>query len=158
MVVVPAGEFLMGSADDDGDADERPRHEVTIGRSFAVGIAPVTRGEFASFIAATNLEIEGGAQVWTGQKWEFDSTKSWRDPGFAQKDEHPVVCVSWYDARAYVAWLGERTDKAYRLLSADSDEAGQAFRFEAGPPFRDEAGQGSDLKPATWRSCRGSVG
>jgi hypothetical protein len=41
-------------------------------------------------------------------------------------------------------------------LFEDSDEAGQAFQYESGHPFRDEAGHGSDLKPATWRSLRGS--
>jgi hypothetical protein len=42
--------------------------------------------------------------------------------------------------------------------TADSDEAGQAFQFEAGHPFRDEGGHGSDLKPVTWRCLRGSWG
>jgi hypothetical protein len=41
-------------------------------------------------------------------------------------------------------------------LDADTDEAGHAFQREAGHPFRDEAGHGSDLKPVTWRSLRGS--
>ena len=43
-----------------------------------------------------------------------------------------------------------------KTVIADSDEAGHAFQYEAGRPFRDEAGHGSDLKPATWRSLHGS--
>jgi formylglycine-generating enzyme required for sulfatase activity len=142
MIVVPAGKFLMGSADGEGGDDERPRHEVTIGRPFAVGIAPVTRGQFASFVEATNHEIDGGAHVWTGQKWELDSTKSWRDPGFRQTDEHPVVCVSWHDARAYSAWLSERTGKAYRLLSEAEWEyccrAGRTSAYSTGDTITPE--------------------
>ena len=50
MIVVPAGEFLMGSPDGEGDGDEHPQHKVTIAKPIAVGIAPVTRGEFATFV------------------------------------------------------------------------------------------------------------
>ncbi|HEX7768920.1 MAG TPA: SUMF1/EgtB/PvdO family nonheme iron enzyme, partial [Dokdonella sp.] len=42
----------------------------------------------------------------------------WRDPGFAQDDRHPVVCVSWDDANAYARWLGARTGIAWRLPNA----------------------------------------
>ena len=43
--------------------------------------------------------------------------KSWRAPGFAQDDRHPVVCVNWNDAKAYAEWLSSKTGKTYRLLS-----------------------------------------
>jgi len=106
MIVVPAGEFLMGLPEGEGGARERPPHKVTIKNRFAVGISPVTRGEFAAFISATQYKIERGEEA------------SWRDPGFKQKDDHPVVCVNWHDAQAYVAWMRERSGgKAYRLLS-----------------------------------------
>jgi formylglycine-generating enzyme required for sulfatase activity len=117
MIVVPAGEFLMGSPDGEGDDDEHPQHKVAIKSHFAVGISPVTRGEFAAFIDATNHKIEEGAYVWKGGKWENDPSGSWRNPGFAQEDDHPVVCVSWHDAQAYATWLRKRSGKTYRLLS-----------------------------------------
>jgi formylglycine-generating enzyme required for sulfatase activity len=105
MIEVPPGEFLMGSPGDEGYQYERPRHEVTIKNPFAVSISPVTRGEFAAFVRATKHKIKG-------------KKPSWRDPGFPQDDDHPVVCVSWHDAQAYVAWLRERSGgEAYRLLS-----------------------------------------
>src|SRR5260370_36049426 len=54
MIVVPAGTFLMGSTKSESDSDhERPQHRVSIARPFAVGIGPVTRGEFAAFVKAT---------------------------------------------------------------------------------------------------------
>jgi formylglycine-generating enzyme required for sulfatase activity len=118
MIVVPAGEFMMGSPEGDGDDDEHPQHKVTIKNAFAVGVTPVTRGEFAAFVSATSYKIEAGAWVWKDRDWKNDPSKSWRDPGFRQEDDHPVVCVSWHDAQAYVAWLRERSgNKAYRLLS-----------------------------------------
>jgi formylglycine-generating enzyme required for sulfatase activity len=116
MIVMPAGEFMMGSPE--GDGDERPRHKVTVKDAFAVGISPVTRGEFAAFIGATNHKIQLGAYVWSSREWKKDPSKSWCDPGFLQDDDHPVACVNWHDAQAYVAWLRERSGgKPYRLLS-----------------------------------------
>jgi formylglycine-generating enzyme required for sulfatase activity len=119
MIVVPAGTFLMGSRDGEGDDSERPQHQVIIKKPFLVSISPVTRGEFATFIGATNHQIKLGAYLWDdGRQREDDPSKSWRDPGFKQEDDHPVVCVNWHDAQAYVAWLRERSGgKAYRLLS-----------------------------------------
>src|SRR5262249_10455549 len=40
---------------------------------------------------------------------------SWRNPGFAQTDEHPVVNVSWNDAQAFCDWLSQKEGKKYRL-------------------------------------------
>jgi formylglycine-generating enzyme required for sulfatase activity len=115
MIVVPSGDFQMGSGE--GANDERPQRKVTIKNPFAVSISPVTRGEFAAFIGATNRKIEAGAYVWDGQNWKNDPSKSWRDPGFMQEDDHPVVCVNWHDAQAYVTWLREQSGRVYRLLS-----------------------------------------
>ncbi len=106
MIVVPPGEFMMGSPDGEGSQSERPQHKVTIGYAFAVSIAPVTLGEFAAFVPATNHGTGSDADA-----------ASWRDPGFRQDDDHPVVRVNWHDAQAYVAWLKERSGRSYRLLS-----------------------------------------
>jgi formylglycine-generating enzyme required for sulfatase activity len=118
MIVVPAGRFLMGSPDGKGEAGERPQHGVIIKRSFGVSISPVTRAEFERFVVATRHEIEPGAYVWSNQEWTYDLKASWREPGFEQEDDHPVVCVNWYDAHSYVGWLRERSHgKIFRLLS-----------------------------------------
>jgi formylglycine-generating enzyme required for sulfatase activity len=118
MIVVPAGTFLMGSPYFEGTSDEHPQHEVTINKPLAVSIFPVSCGEFAAFIEATSHEVAEGAYIWNGQTWVKDLGKSWRDPGFKQGHDHPVVCVRWFDAQAYVAWLRDRSGrKGYRLLS-----------------------------------------
>ncbi|WP_127076235.1 formylglycine-generating enzyme family protein [Rhodomicrobium lacus] len=119
MVVVPSGRFQMGSPKDEPQryVAESPQHEVTIPKAFAIGRYAVTRGEFAAFVAATGHKIEDGALVGTGTEWKDDPTKSWRDPGFAQDDSHPVVGVNWDEAQAYVAWLSKASGAAYHLPS-----------------------------------------
>ena len=119
MVVVPAGSFMMGSpASEEGRYDnEGPRHRVEIRESFAVGVYEVTRGQFAAFVGATDHDAGNRCLTYEGGSWEWREGRSWRNPGFDQTDAHPVVCVSWEDARAYVDWLREKTGEAYRLLS-----------------------------------------
>jgi len=125
MVVVPAGEFMMGSSEGKDDF----LHRVRIAHPFSVGRHAVTRGQFAAFMNNTSYRMEGGAWVlteklswkWTGRaltyEVENDPNASWRNPGFLQDDNHPVVCVHWDDVRAYVAWLSQLTGQTYRLLS-----------------------------------------
>jgi formylglycine-generating enzyme required for sulfatase activity len=119
MVAVPAGEFMMGSPDDEPRRfdSEGPLHKVKLTHPFSVGRNAVTRGEFAAFVNNTKYKMEGGATVLIGREWKHDPNGSWRNPGFGQDDSHPVVCVNWDDARAYVGWLSEATAQTYRLLS-----------------------------------------
>ena len=119
MVVVPAGEFLMGSPDSDSGRydNEGPQHTVKFAQPFSVGRHAVTRGQFAAFVTATNYKLEGDALMWTGTKWIVDPSLSWRNPRFRQGDDHPVVCVDWNDANGYIAWLSKLTGQSYDLLS-----------------------------------------
>jgi formylglycine-generating enzyme required for sulfatase activity len=119
MVVVPAGNFLMGSPDDENGRakDEGPQHAVKIGKPFAVGKFHVTVDQFAAFVRATGHDA--GSKCWTveGGKEQERSGRSWRNPGFAQAGSHPAVCLSWNDAKAYVDWLAQKTGQPYRLLT-----------------------------------------
>lgn len=119
MVVVPAGSFMMGSpkSEEGRRDDEGPQREVTFAKPFAVGKTAVTRSEYGAFVKQTGYKTDGGCYTWTGTEWKNHADKSWRDPGFKQDDKHPVVCVNWEDAKAYAAWLSEKTGKPYRLLS-----------------------------------------
>ena len=117
-VVIPVGSFTMGSpADEPGRSDlEGPLRRVSI-RQFAGGKFDVTRGQWAAFVSATNRETRGGCS-WTGRSGpKPDPAGSWRDAGFPQDDDHPVVCVTWHDAQDYVRWLSQRTGHGYRLLT-----------------------------------------
>jgi formylglycine-generating enzyme required for sulfatase activity len=127
MVVIPPGRFLMGSpASEAGrEPDEGPVREVRIGYPLAVGRHEVTRREFGRFVAATGYRTEAernvGAQGcfgWNGSKFDWVSELNWRSPGFGQGEDHPVVCVNWNDAQAYLKWLNDSVPgRGYRLLS-----------------------------------------
>jgi formylglycine-generating enzyme required for sulfatase activity len=76
--------------------------------AFAFGIDEVTRGEYAAFAKAT-----GRAAAKCGTT--LFRRPDWRSPGFDQRDNEPVVCVSAKDADAYARWLSQRTGAKYRL-------------------------------------------
>jgi formylglycine-generating enzyme required for sulfatase activity len=140
MVVAPNGKFTMGSpkSEPERDSDEE-QVSVLIAKPFAVGKFAVMRGEFAAFVEETGHKTDDGCWVWSGSKWEFQANKSWRAPGFAQDDRHPVLCVNWNDAKAYAEWLSSKTGKTYRLLSEAEREyatrAGSTAPFWWGTPI-----------------------
>lgn len=125
LVVVPAGEFMMGSAaGEEGRSDnEGPQHRVRISQPFAVMEAEVTREAFARFVDEMGYKPKTG---WC----------SWNESGIEQTVAHPVVCVSWEDATAFSKWLSKRTGAEYRLLSEAEWEyaarAGSSTRFYFG--------------------------
>jgi formylglycine-generating enzyme required for sulfatase activity len=119
MVVVPPGEFMMGSpkSEKGSGKDEAPRQKVSIPNKLAVGQFEITRAQFATFVNETNHDV--GNKCWTHEesKWKEQTDRTFQNPGFSQDDTHPVTCVSWDDAKAYVQWLSRKTKKKYRLLS-----------------------------------------
>ena len=141
MVLVPAGNFMMGNrytAEDELKAlrcyysvmtaefchDEYPRHQVRITGPFYMGAYPITVGQFKQFVrrAAYKTEAERSGEgamgfdpsegVWSS---EYRPEWSWRNPGFKQMDDQPVVDVSWNDAVAFCVWLSRLEGKRYRL-------------------------------------------
>ena len=119
MVVVPAGSFRMGSPRSEaGRYDfEGPVRQVTIAKPLAVGVKEVTRGEYRRFASATGHSPGDSCVTYEHGRVGNRRGRNWKNPGFPQTDGHPVVCVNWEDAKAYVKWLRDRTGKDYRLLS-----------------------------------------
>jgi sulfatase modifying factor 1 len=118
MVVVPGGKFAMGSSALQEGRSDVPQHVVNISRPFAVAKFSVTRGEFLAFVTENNYTTQGGCTVLTERDgWQLQEARSWRSPGFAQDSRHPVVCVNWNDAKAFVTWLSKKTAQQYRLLT-----------------------------------------
>ncbi|WP_420428375.1 formylglycine-generating enzyme family protein [Algiphilus sp.] len=132
MVLIPSGEARLGSPESEAgrDPDEGPRQSVSIAQPLAFGRHEVTVGQFAAFVDATGYETDaernlGGAEGCLsaravgarGQRitWEYEAGVNWRNPGFEQSAQHPVVCVSWFDAIEYLEWLSDKTDANYRL-------------------------------------------
>jgi formylglycine-generating enzyme required for sulfatase activity len=114
MVVVPSGQFVMGS---DSDPTTSPAFEVEIDYVFAISVWEITVSEYRLFCTTS----AGGCP---------DSTRA--------DDEFPVTGVSWNDAHAYVAWLSDQTGFSYRLPTEAeweySARAGSVSRY----PFGDE--------------------
>lgn len=119
MAVAPAGSFRMGKTVNRGYGDiDGPTHTVRFKRPFALAIHEVTLGAFRAFVRDTGYVSEGKCNVYdAGTSWFIDPRRNWADPGFPQADDHPVVCVSWRDAQAYIAWLNRETGRRYRLPS-----------------------------------------
>ncbi len=91
---------------------------MTIASPFWLGRNAVTRDEFAAFVAATNHRTGDSCHVpGADGTWRDVPGRTWRAPGFAQTGRHPVACVFWDDAMAYVAWLSKTTGKTYHLPS-----------------------------------------
>jgi formylglycine-generating enzyme required for sulfatase activity len=57
-----------------------------------------------------------------GGKTEERQGRSWRDPGYSQTGSHPVACINFGDAEAYIEWLSAKTGKTYRLLTTQRGE------------------------------------
>jgi formylglycine-generating enzyme required for sulfatase activity len=105
MVLIPAGEFLMGSdpsVDQDALDDEQPQHTLSL-PDYYLAKTPVTNAQYAAFEQATY----GQPNHWEGGQ-----------------EDHPVVYVSWDDAVAYCRWLSEVTGRPYRLPSEAEWEKG----------------------------------
>jgi formylglycine-generating enzyme required for sulfatase activity len=139
LVEIPAGEFLMGNADSaeklarsfpaieqrriDELVDELPVHRVRITRPFFMSAHEVTVEQFRRFVDGSGqlseAERDGtGGWGYNRTKNDFEGRKpeySWRNPGFKQADDHPVVNVTWNDAVAFCEWLGKKEGHQYRL-------------------------------------------
>jgi len=139
MVSVPAGEYEMG-------ADRHDKHHVAI-KAFALSRSPITRGEFARFVNETDYDMGDSCNVLLKNQWWFRDGYGWRNPGFAQDDDEPVVCVSWKAANAYAQWLSARTGQHYYLPSEAQ------WEYVATYNQRDQAGgkeliEGAENQPA----------
>jgi formylglycine-generating enzyme required for sulfatase activity len=143
MVIIPGGEFTMGSpVTEHNHQNSETQHRVQIGYPLAVGKYDITRGEFAAFVAATGYDAKGKEGCYIGGEFGRDPNADWRSPGFAQSDNDPVVCINYYDAVAYAAWLSKATGQTYRLPS----EAEWEYALRAGSTseyyWGDEVGLG----------------
>jgi sulfatase modifying factor 1 len=124
MVSIPAGKFQMGSPENEKDREEQEvRHEVVLTKGFYLGVHEVTVGQFRGFVEAAKYKTEaerdgkGGWGVNESGSFAENGKFTWNSPGFMQGDDHPVVLVSWNDAKAFCRWLSQREKVTYRLPS-----------------------------------------
>ena len=125
MILVPAGEFIMGSDADEIARlaikqalveDEMPRHRVSLD-TFYMDTYEVTNAHFQQFVHATGYRTQAEREDWgwadTGDEWGKVNGANWRAPlgpgsSIAELEQHPVIQVSQEDAKAYCAWAGKR--------------------------------------------------
>ena len=119
MVYIPASSFRMGDIQGGGREWEKPVHRVSVG-AFLLGQTEVTVDQFRAFVKASGYKTEAeqedrGCRTYENGSWDWRSGKNWRNPGFKQSSEEPVVCLSWNDTQRYIEWLSKKTGEQYRL-------------------------------------------
>lgn len=120
MVKVPRGTFLLGHAEGypGSSRDEKPETRVIFTQDFWLGATEVSVGQWRHFVTTTGYVTEaeiGNAGIYFKKTETKRPGFNWRNPGFEQSDRHPVVGVSWNDARQFCTWLTEREGAAGRL-------------------------------------------
>lgn len=155
---IAAGEFTMGSPTSEPErSTNETQHVVKITKPFWLGATHVTVAQFAAFAKASGYQTAAEKQGWSYGAWNVPEKKwdrldggSWRNPGFHQSSNHPVVCVTWNDANALCDWLSKTEGRKYRLPTEAEWEyasrAGQIDAYPWGDDFRNGKGwlNGSD--------------
>ncbi|QDT12154.1 SUMF1/EgtB/PvdO family nonheme iron enzyme [Stieleria marina] len=146
--------------------DAVPQHQVILTKPFYLSTTEVTRGQFARFVEDTSFETTSQMRSSTSEKdargtpsgivgWDpapdpnapdheqsFRQKRdlNWTNPGFEQTDDHPVVGVSFSDAKAFCRWLSKKENQSYRLPTEAEWEyaarAGTQTLFSFGNEFR----------------------
>ena len=124
MVWVPAGEFLMGSTDDEGVRDERPQRKVYLD-GYWMYKTEVTVAQYRKFCEATNREMPEA-------------------PEWGWKEDHPVVNVSWHDAVDYAKWAGASLPTEAQWEKAARGTDGRVF------PWGNEWDAGACANSVSW--------
>ena len=108
----PPGAFMMGSPDEEeGRIPWEKRRQVKLDNGFWMLETEVTVGMFKAFVKEMDYDSVGHTPFgWNGEDAIDDEKYSWRNPGFNQDDNHPVTCVSRYDAVAFCKWLSKKID------------------------------------------------
>jgi formylglycine-generating enzyme required for sulfatase activity len=158
LVFIPPGKFTMGSPESEaGREAQEVQHEVELTKGFYLGKHEVTVGEFKRFAAETKFQTDGerdGKGAFgineAGKLSEMHAKFTWKSPGFDQTDNHPVVGISWSDAKAFCTWLSTKEKKIYRLATeAEWEYASRAgtqtaYAFGDNPEMLAENGNGAD--------------
>lgn len=120
-VRIAGGTFSQGSppGDPNHEADELQRN-VTVSHAFYLQTTPVTKGQYAAFVAETSYRTEAergesGGSGWNGSELVQKKEYTWKTPGFPQTDDNPVVLVTYADAISFTSWASAKTGRTFRL-------------------------------------------
>ena len=157
LVLIPAGKFMMGSPETEKDRNEdETQHEVTISKPFYMGATHVTVDQFAAFVKDSGYKTDAEKDGWSLGIGIRDGKlapkkadgASWRNPSFDQKANHPVVQVSWKDAKAFCDWLSKKSGKTVVLPT----EAQWEYACRAGTKTAYPWGNDPDAGKS-WANC-----
>jgi formylglycine-generating enzyme required for sulfatase activity len=141
MVTIKGGAFAMGSTANPKDPmspSSEPVHSVTV-KTFRLSRYETTVQQFRQFVDATGYKAEGDCWKLAATDWGMEAGKdSWKTPANAPGDYHPVMCVSWDDAHAYLQWLSKQSGRYYRLPSEAEWEYAARAGSETRYPFGDD--------------------
>jgi formylglycine-generating enzyme required for sulfatase activity len=157
MIAVKSGTFTMGATSEQGsdaDSDERPTHSVALS-DYYIGKYEVTVAQFREFINETNYRTDadkdGGSYIWNGSSWEKRNGVNWKCDASGKmrgswEDNHPVIHVSWNDAKAYCEWLSRKTGQSFRLpteaeweYAARGGNKSRGYKYSGGSNINDVA-------------------
>ena len=161
MIFIKGGTFDMGDTFGDGGDDEKPVHKVTVS-DFYLGKYPVTVAQFKDFIEGsgykTETEKEGWSWCWNGKKWQKMNGVTWHYDvkGMLHpysEHNHPVIHVSWNDAKAFADWYSKIIGQKHRLpTEAEWEYAARGGILSKGFKF---AGS-NDLSEVAWNFENGN--
>ena len=165
-VFIKGGCYQMGSPEDEfgrdiGINDQETQHRVCVD-DIRVAKTETTVSQFSAFVDETDYRTEaefdgedGGCLALHHHGLLYHLGSSWRNPGFEQTNDEPVVCVSWNDALAYTSWLSKQTGKHYRLPT----EAEWEYAARGGSAGARFWGNGGEWIDETSQACKyGNVG
>ncbi len=128
MVSIPAGSFTMGQ--NGSKPKNGPAHEVDL-PAYEIDRFEVTNDEFARFTEETGYVTYA----------EENSSKNWRDAAESKGGNHPVVYVTWNDAKAYCEWAGKRLPSEAEWEKAARGEDGRVYPWGNDFPGPDQVDQ-----------------
>lgn len=156
--VAPEG-FLIGRSWMKAGAYAEIRCKARLTKPFWLAAMQVTRGQFRQFVSETGYKRPED---------HYPPLHEWYAPGITQTDEHPVVNVNWYAAKAFCEWLSRKEGKRYRLPTSAEWEfacrAGTTTEYNCGDTIStDQAnysggGRAKDGRKNTFRGSTTPVG
>jgi formylglycine-generating enzyme required for sulfatase activity len=149
--LIPPGRFLTSSTNESSSSAQPSQHRITISHAIYLATTPITVAQFSAFIKQTNFrtkaEQTGAAFTLINNAWHVTPGASWREPGFDQSPDDPVVEITWPDAVAFCEWISITSGRHVRLpTSAEWEYAcrsGTATRFYVGDSW-------AELEKAAW--------
>ncbi|TXY14588.1 SUMF1/EgtB/PvdO family nonheme iron enzyme [Vibrio mimicus] len=117
VITITPGQYFLG---------ENASKQYNLDHAFALSATPVTVAQFEAFVNQSNYQTDAELKKLCISVDESEvapvSDSYWRNPGFKQGKESPVVCISQNDAKAYARWLSKQTGFKYRLPTEEEWE------------------------------------